>query len=367
MRILLDYRPALRHRTGVGEYVHRLAVSLASGALAHPDALTLFSSSLSDRLDPSAVPGAGAVDVRVPVKVLNLLWHRLEWPPVQWFAGAVDLAHSMHPLLMPARNAVRFVTIYDLYFLDRPQETWAEIRRDYARLAPAHARRADRVVVISAHTRRQVEERLGVPPERIVVCPPGAPDWPAREDPEPGGPILFVGTIEPRKNVPGLLAAYGRLVARYPDAPKLVLAGRLPPEGLGALPPGVPSDRIEARGYVTDAERRDLYRRASVLIMPSFDEGFGIPAVEAMTIGLPVIVANRGALPEVVGTAGLLIDPDDHDGIAATLERVLTDDRLRAQLSAEGLVRSREYNWDWSARHLAIAYAAALRERGLAR
>lgn len=365
VRILLDYRPALEHRTGVGEYVHRLATSLAAGALAPPATLTLFSSSLSRRLPDTAVPGARQVDAQVPVRVLNLLWHRLEWPPADWFAGPVDLTHSMHPLLMPARGAVQFVTIHDLYFLDRPQDTWAEIRRDYARLAPDHARRADRVVVISEHTRQRVEQRLGIPSERIVVCPPGAPDWAPRLEPQSQGPILFVGTVEPRKNVPGLLAAYAQLLARYPAAPPLVIAGTLPPGGLGRLPPGVPQGRVEALGYVTDDQRRDLYRRASALVMPSFDEGFGIPALEAMTIGLPVVVSNRGALPEVVADAGLLVDPDDHAGLAAALERVLSDEGLRARMTAAGIERSRAYNWDWSAQHLARAYAAALRGRGV--
>jgi glycosyltransferase involved in cell wall biosynthesis len=364
VRILLDYRPALRHRTGVGEYVHRLATALAGGALAPPDTLTLFSSSLSDRLAMSQVPGATQVDAQVPVRVLNLLWHRLEWPPADWFAGPVDLTHSMHPILMPARRAVQFVTVHDLYFLDRPGDTHREIRRDYARLAPLHARRADRVVVISHYTKGLVESRLGVPAERIVVCPPGAPDWPARDEPESPGPILFVGTIEPRKNVPGLLAAYAELLARHPSAPPLVLAGKLPPEGLGALPAGVPANQVHARGYVSDQERRELYRRCSLLVMPSLDEGFGIPALEAMTAGVPVVVANRGALPEVVADAGLLVDPADPAAIAAAMERVLLDDPLRRRMAAAGIERSREYNWDWSARHLAMAYAAAWRERG---
>ena len=115
MRILLDYRPALRERTGVGEYAHELAAALAR-LLEPPDELTLFSSSWKDRLDPSRTPSARLVDARVPVRVLNAAWHRLSWPPVERFAGAIDVAHSMHPLLMPSRRAARIVTVHDLDF-----------------------------------------------------------------------------------------------------------------------------------------------------------------------------------------------------------------------------------------------------------
>ncbi len=363
VRILLDYRPALRHRTGVGEYVHRLARALAAGALGPADTLTLFSSSFSDRLHPGAVPGAAQVDARVPVRLLNLLWHRLGWPPAQWLAGPVDLTHSMHPLLMPATAAARFVTIHDLYFLGRSNDVSGEILRDYAALAPAHARAADRVVVVSDYTRRLVEERLEVPPDRIVVCSPGAPDWPARDEPAARGPILFVGTVEPRKNVRGLLAAYASLLVQDPNAPPLVLAGRLPPAGLPTVPAGIPADRVRALGYVSDEARRTLYGQASVLVMPSLDEGFGLPALEAMTVGLPVIVSNRGALPEVVGQAGLLVEPDDPEGMAGAIQRVLDDDSLRHRMAADGIRRARDYDWTRSAVRLVDAYAAALGER----
>src|SRR5207245_10794964 len=99
----------------------------------------------------------------VPVRLLNFAWHRLGWPPIERFAGPVDVAHSLHPLLMPARHAARIVTVHDLDFLDHPERTRAEIRRDYASLAPAHAGEAGAVIAVSEFTRRDVERRLGVP------------------------------------------------------------------------------------------------------------------------------------------------------------------------------------------------------------
>ena len=226
VRILIDYRPALRQRTGVGEYADRLARALTRQA-AGTDTITLFSSSWKDRLPRDVVPGAARVDARVPVRLLNAAWHRLEWPPVEWFAGPMDVTQSMHPLLLPSRGSVRFIAVHDLYFLDHPEQTSGEIRRDYPGLAGEHARRADGVVVPSEYTRQQVGARFHVPEERLIVCSPGAPEWPRRAEPGKAGPILFVGTVEPRKNVPGLLRAYAQLRERIPAAPPLVIAGRI--------------------------------------------------------------------------------------------------------------------------------------------
>ena len=156
------------------------------------------------------------------------------------------------------------------------------------------------------------------------MCLPAAPAWPRRDEPSVPGPILFVGTVEPRKNVPGLLRAYSELAGRRPDAPELVLAGRLPAEGhrrrCFRQEPSI-AGRVRAMGYVSDAERQRLYREASMLVMPSFDEGFGIPALEAMTMGVPVVAASRGALPEVVGDAGLLVEIEDPGALAAAMEQ----------------------------------------------
>ena len=366
MRILLDYRPALRQRTGVGEYAHGLAAALAA-ILSPADSLTLFSSSWKDRLSAAAVEGARVSDSRIPVRVLNFAWHRLGGPRVELLAGSAEIAHSMHPLMMPSR-AARVVTIHDLYFLDRPDHASAEIRRDYPRLAREHAHRADAVVVNSEYTRTQVIERLGVPPGRITVCRPGAPEWQRRPEPASPGHILFIGTIAPRKNAPGLLRAYTQLVTARRDTPELVLAGRMTPEGLRGAGIDVAAviDRIRLSGYVDDIAKRDLYARASMLVLPSFDEGFGIPALEAMAMGVPVVASNRGALPEVVGDAGLFIDPDDPGTIADAMRRVLEDSALRRRMADAGVARAAQYTWRSSAERLYATYRSIAPSRGSA-
>jgi len=378
VRILIDYRPALRERSGVGEYAHQLVRALATAAAGMPagpdDApadrldLTIFSSSWKDRLRlaDGELPGVHRIDRRIPVRLLNLAWHRVGWPCIEDLTRErFDLVHSLHPLLLPSRSAAQVVTIHDLYFLKHPERTSAEIRRDYPALVRAHARRADGIVVNSTFTAREVEHRLGVPGERITVCLPGAPDWPARTAPPPPHEryLLFFGTLEPRKNVGMLLDAYARVLARLPDAPKLVLAGRATAEAdawlrRAAAPPL--AGHVEHRGYVDPDRRRALYEGAALLILPSFEEGFGLPALEAMTVGVPVIASNTGALPDVVGDAGPLVDPDDADALATTIERMLTDEAYAAVCAARGVLRSRTFTWQATATAVCEAYRAAL-------
>lgn len=368
MRIVIDYRPALRARTGVGEHIHQVARALARTGI---DEMTVFSSSWKDRVHPAVateLPGARVVDRRIPVSALNLGWHRLRWPPIEALArGEYDVAHSPHPLLLPSRSAAQLVTIHDLHFLTHPERTTAEIRRDYPALVRGHARRADRVIVVSRFVAGEVERLLGISMDRISVCPNGAPEWTsAPSTATRGGYLLFVGTIEPRKNVGALLTAYGRLRSQRADAPRLVLAGHVAPDArnlLSLIRQAPLASHVDYRGYVAAEDREALFKGAQALVLPSLDEGFGIPALEAMSAGVPVVVSNRGALPEVVGDAGLLIDPDDPESLAAALERITRDGDLRASLALRGLDRARQFTWTQTAREIRRAYEAAVLSR----
>jgi glycosyltransferase involved in cell wall biosynthesis len=389
VRILIDYRPALRHRTGVGEYVHQLACALAAQrvdrsaerragdrrAFSHADGLEVFTSSWKDRPSAAALaelgPSTRVVDRRIPVRVLNAAWHRLEWPPVEWLTGhAYDVVHSPSPLLIPSSQAARLVTIHDLDFLFHPDRTRAEVRRDYPALAARHAMRADGVIVPSDHVAALVAGHLRVPPARISVCPLGVARWARPVSGELGQPdgryLLFLGTIELRKNVRGLLEAYALLRARREDAPPLVLAGELTPEAaplqaLCARPPL--SGSVEFRGYVPPEDRQALYEGARLLVLPSFDEGFGLPVAEAMSLGVPVVASNRGALPEVSGDAALLVDPDDPAAIGQAIERVLCDHGLARRLAREGRCRAEAFTWARAALLHRAAYERAIDAR----
>jgi len=398
VRVLIDYRPALRERSGVGETTHQLVTALlalsAAGSLDRPLDLTLFSSSWKDRVVATPdLAGATVLDRRVPVRLLNLAWHRLGWPPAERLTGrAFDVTHSPSPLLLPARHAAQVVTIHDLDFLSHPERTRAEIRRDYPTLAPAHALRADRIIVPSAFTAGQVEQRLGVPRDRLSVCPPGVPGWTPRATVPTDGYVLFFGTLEPRKNIGGLLDAYERLLldpagfaapaqgetghgqrdagtgrgnGRQP-IPDLVLAGKATEAARMWL------DRLERPplkgvvrhvGYVDPDRRRALYEGARLLVMPSFEEGFGMPVLEAMSLGVPVVAANRGSLPEVLGDAGPLVDPEQPAELAQAIGRLLWDDPHAATCAARGLARARQFNWAATARRVYDTYVEAIEHR----
>jgi glycosyltransferase involved in cell wall biosynthesis len=368
VQILVDYRPALRARTGVGEYMHEI---IRAYTAAHDDDVAAFTSSWRDR--PAAGTeerlGARVVDRRVPVRLLNFLWHRLHWPPVEDIAGSADVVHAAHPLIIPSRRAARVVTVHDLFFLDHLEGTHGEIRRDYPALTARHARVAEAVVTPSQYTKDLVVSRLAVPAERVYACPFGAPAW-RRLGGQPNHPddgyFLFVGTLVARKNLSTLLEAYTRLIANRAGSPRLVIAGGATPEATSWLerikqPPL--AGHVDHLGYIAEHDREQLYAGALALVMPSLDEGFGVPALEAMAAGVPVIASNRGALPEVVGDAGLLLDAADVDGFAAAMERIARDRAWALDRGAAGLARAAAFTWRTTALRLREAYLDAVARR----
>ena len=370
MRIVVDYRPALRARTGVGEYIHHVVKGLAERG---EDEITVFSSSWKDRPGSDLageLPRVRIVDERIPVRALNAAWHRLGWPPVEAITGgAYDVAHSPHPLLLPTRSAAQLVTIHDLHFMTHPERTAREIRRDYPALARSHAHRADRIIVSSRFAAGELERVFDVPREKIAVCPAGAPEWTKEiQGGDRNGYLLFVGTLNVRKNVGGLLDTYGRLLSRHINLPRLVIAGGTGVNAeaatwldLIAKPPL--AGHVEHLGYVASERRASLFRGARMFVLPSFEEGFGLPALEAMAAGVPVVASHRGSLPEVIGDAGLLIDPDNPEALAAAIEQMLGDPAIWQTCRQRGLERARQFSWEQTARDVRRAYEAAIQAR----
>ena len=372
MRILVDYRPALRERTGVGEFAHELARALAGQAERdRNDQIAIFTSSWKDRPAralASEMPSVRIFDLRVPVRGLVWAWNRLEWPPVEWLAGSHDVVHSQSPLLIPATRAAQVVTVHDLDFLRHPDQMTAEIRRDYPALARSHAARAHGVIVSSQYAADEVTRELNLDPSRVHVCPPGRPAWAdgvrQRRIGARGKHILFMGTLSLRKNVGTLLEAYARLRTTLADAPPLVLAGHRTPasarwEARCEQPPL--RGHVTITGYVDSARKNDLYADALMLVLPSYEEGFGLPVLEAMACGVPVIVSSRGSLPEVAGPAAAPIDPDDADGFARAMRALLEGDATAA--GERGVAQAAKYSWPACAAAARRAYQSAIEVR----
>lgn len=287
----------------------------------------------------------------------------------------LELLHSPD-FIPPLRGARRHViTVHDLTFLHYPQFLTAESRRYYNDQIETAVKQADHIFSDSDATRRDLIAMLNVPADKITVHMLGVdttffrplpPDELARGQRALGlqpGYILFVGTFEPRKNIGGLLQAYRDLIDRLPAAPPLVLAGHrgwLFDETMAQIATLDLREQVIWRENIPQDSMPALYNLAGVLVTPSFYEGFGFPALEAMACGTVPVVSDRASLPEVVGSVGQLIDPDDPATLTAALERVLTDDDWRAGQVAAGLARAATFTWANTAQIVRAVYEQVL-------
>ena len=272
-------------------------------------------------------------------------------------AGPADLFHGLNQRIDDRRWPRVVTTFHDLFVLSAEYST-AEFRRRFAEQARRAAERSDLIITVSEFTARQVEDLLGVERARIRVVHHGVHATLGNDTRE--NVILFVGSIQKRKNVGRLVDAFERVAIGW----KLVLAGST---GFGAeeilqkIERSPRRSDIEVTGYLTDAELERLYARARVFAFPSLDEGFGMPVLDAMARGVPVLTSNRSALLEVAGDAALLVDPQNTDEIAAGLERITVDDELQRDLTRRGLQRSAQFPWKAAAEKTWSVYRELLR------
>lgn len=301
----------------------------------------------------------------------RILWEQTVWPWHIW-RRQPDLIHGMAFALPLLTRCPAVVTIYDLSFLHYPEQFPALQQRYLAAQSRWACRRARRVITISEATRQDVHTFFGVPLAQIDVVYPGVDSAYAPQEETAvtqfkkgrgidGRFILHVGTLQPRKNIPTLLQAFAQLEDR---TMKLVLIGGkgwLFDEIFAQIQQLGVEERVLFPGYVPDAELPLWYASADLFVFPSVYEGFGMPVVEAMACGTPVVASNSSSIPEAVGKAGLLFEPHNPSELAERIVSVLQNSQLSAKMRQLGLEQARRFSWARAGRETAVVYQTALR------
>lgn len=258
---------------------------------------------------------------------------------------AADLFHGLNQRIDSPRHKRTVSTFHDLFVLSGEYST-PEFRQRFAQQAREAAERSNLIIAVSNFTAGQVQEHLKIDPARIRVIPHGVRRPQKTSDPARREQlILFVGAIQKRKNIARLIEAFESVATGW----KLVLAGSLgygAEEALARIETSRRKADIQVLGYVPDSTLDNLYTRASIFAFPSLDEGFGMPVLDAMAHGIPVLTSNISALPEVSGDAALLVNPNDVASISEGLRQLTEDVRLRTHLGQAGLKRSGEFSWE---------------------
>ena len=381
MRIGIDVTSAVTQSAGIGRYTRELVRALLR--LETPHRYTLLYAT-EKRVHRPIEPLPGGVRLRrLPLhdRWLARFWHKLRVPlPVELITGSLDLFHSPDFTLPPTRRATRtLLTVHDLSFIQDPASAVPSLRRYLMSVVPRSVARADRVLADSQATKADLVSLFGTPPEKIEVLLSGvdARFRPIRDpavlaavrdkyDLGAGPLVLALGTIQPRKNYVRLIQAFGKVIGQWwqvrPETlgdVNLVIAG-----GKGWMFDDIFAEvkrlnldgRVRFTGFIDDADLPALYSAATVFAYVSLYEGFGLPALEAMACGTPVIGSSLSSIPEVIGDAGLLVDPADVDAMAAGLIGLLKDASARDAFLREGLQRAARFTWETAARQLLATY-----------
>jgi len=336
MRIVVDVTPLALPRTGIGNYVLGMLRGLGEAGAEHEIVAFSAVAPPGKRRIEEALDGV-AVERRLVVVPPKSHWWRTGWSrlgrgPVEWLAGPLDVFHFSDWMYPPQRGGVRATTVHDLFPLRYPDWVHPQTYRMHSRKYEHAVQTCDLIVVNSEFTAGELVDLLGFPRERICVAYPAispslGPEGPAREL---GAPyILTVATLDRRKNLETLLDAMARVRRRHPE---LLLAVAGAPGWQG---PSLNREGVLALGYVEDNELAALYRGAEVFAYPSRFEGFGMPIVEAMACGTPVVASAHPSLDEASGEAALRADPESPEAFAATIEAALAAGEAQAALGLE--------------------------------
>ena len=371
MRITVDLSPSVHRHAGLGRYARELLAALVE--LDELNEYIAFSHAPIGDCPPGVIPE------RVPLRTvpltakpwrMSVLLANLMGIPMDPWLPRGDIFHATEHLLPPLRNSRTVFTLHDLIFQFFPEYHLPLNRAFLVHAMPRFLHRADAIIAVSECTKRDAIHLYKLPPDKITVIYEGVNPalrpvvdenllTQARARWTRGSPfILFVSTIEPRKNIIALVDAVRTLRTRG-YSHRLVIAGRK-----GWLYQGV-FDHVRSTGmesqvdfldFVPEEDLAALYSACAAFVFPSLYEGFGLPPLEAMACGAPVICSNAASLPEVVGDAGILVNPREVGEIVAALERVLSDAALRDELRAKGVARASQFTWERTARETLCVY-----------
>jgi glycosyltransferase involved in cell wall biosynthesis len=373
MRIGIDASSILPGKTGVGYYTLNLLRSLLT--LDTKNEYVIFLNSYTRLLPDASLlkrPNVKIKQFRVPGPLLIKLWRHLHAPPIELFLGKLDLFHAASTYVPPQLAGLRIATVYDLYFLMHPEHCDTLGGKYHLHTLPRQLKRLDRIIAISNNTKNDLIRLLNIPPQKITVIYGGVDTTTFRiitdknllesireEYCLPNNYILSVSTLEPRKNFEGLLFAYKRLKEILHNPPKLVIVGRhgWKAEHISetAKQLGLKRDVIFT-GYVTEEHLPMIYNSALLFIVPSLYEGFGLPVLEAMACGTPVIVSNTSSLREIAKEAGITVDPHNYYEMSEKMKELITTHRLREELRDKGLEHVRMFSWELCARKTLALY-----------
>jgi len=379
VRIGIDYTSAVFQGAGIGRLTRNIVAELAriddqneytllvqGHKLPHPPRTP------DRRNAASGIRSHNFREVRtwIDERWWHRLWFRLRVPlAVEWVIGPVDLFHSPDFTLPPVRRGTRtIVTVHDLSFLRLPNCFEPSLLSYLMTNVPRAVARADWILADSESTRQDLIGLLNAPADRITVIYPGVePRFRPVDDVDllqrvrakydlPQHYILSLGTVQPRKNYAGLMAAFAGM--SVPDVSLVIVGGR------GWLSDGIYhaaeelglSARVRFLGFVDDADLPPIYSLAALFALPSLYEGFGIPLLEAMACGTAVLAADNSSLPEVVGRAGVLADARDTSALAEAMRQLLAHPEQRRELAQRGLARARQFSWQHAAEQLLATY-----------
>jgi len=386
MKILVNATPLLAPRTGIGQYIHHLFSAMQQLDLVGLQMAYGF------RMEQGFTPPAAVGRISKPLLrqlAIKLLPYPRETKRLveefmfrlrtrQSLSGSIYHEPNYLPLMF---DGPVVITVCDMSCFDHPEMHPKERVKIMAKRLPTAIARADHILAISQDSKNALQRCFGVPGDKVTVTPLAAsPAFvPITQDAllaplsaiglSPRGYVLTVGTIEPRKNLTTLFKAFARLPKALRRRFPLVVAGmkgwhyhELIIEAQSLVSDG----ELRFLGYVDDTQMPTLFAGAAAFCYPSKYEGFGLPALEAMSAGVPVLTSNATSLPEVVGDAGLMTDPDDIEGMSQRLELLLEDTSLSRLLAHKGLVRAGTFSWTRCAQQTVDVYKQVARDRGLA-